>query len=114
MENNYSEVKNFIHNDLKITKEYINNIIRETVKCEIRKSFKDTGFLNQVVKAQVKEILNTEYTNPKYKPLFELNELIYDKVCEEVCKTVSNNVKINVGINSDNVELFQFKESKIF
>ena len=33
----YHDIKNYIHNDLGITKEYIDRIIRETVNTEIHK-----------------------------------------------------------------------------
>ena len=111
---NYLEVKNYIHNDLGITKEYIRDVIKETVAEEIKKSMKDELFLKGVVQSQIRDILNKEYTNPKYKKLFSLNELIYNGVCKEISKTVSENIKIQVGLNKDNLEVYDFSEFKLF
>lgn len=111
--NNYKEIKNVIHNDMKITKDDIKNIIIDTVRDEIIKIMNDEQFIESVVRSQLKSILNIEYTNPKYKRLFSLNELIYDNVCSEISKTVSENIKISVGLNKDKLELYDFND-KLF
>lgn len=112
--NNYIEVKNYIHNDLGISKEYIQDVIKETVREEVKKLMKDDCFLNSMLKSQVKDILNKEYTHPEYRKLFKLNEFIYDGVCREISKTVSENIKIQVGLNKENLEIYDFNESKFF
>lgn len=111
---NYLEVKNYIHNELGINKGYIQDVIKETVCSEVAKLMKDTGFLNGIIKSQVKDILNKEYTKPNYQKLFSLNELIYDKVCQEISKTVSNNIQIKVGLNQENLEVYKFDEARPF
>lgn len=112
--NNYLETKNYIHNELNITKEYIQEVIKETVREEIKKSLKDDGFLKNVVQSQIREVLNKEYTDPKYQKLFHLNELIYDNVCREISKTVSENIKIQVGLNKDNLDLYDLNKDNLF
>ena len=111
--NTYKEVKNLIHNDMQITKDDIKNIIIDTVKDEVAKIMQDEQFIESIIRSQLKSILNTEYTNPKYKKLFSLNELIYDNVCSEISKMVSDNIKISVGLNKDNLELYEFND-KLF
>lgn len=41
----YKEVKNVIHNDLGITKEYVDKVIQDTIKTEINKLIKDECFI---------------------------------------------------------------------
>lgn len=108
---NYKEIKNLIHNELNITKDDIKSIIVDTVREEIGNLIKDEQFLNTMIQNHVRNILNKEYTNPKYKKLFALNELVYDNVCSEISKMVHQNVKISVGLNEDNMELYKFSNS---
>lgn len=51
--NIYREVKNVIHNDLGVTKEYIDNVIRETVINEISKLMNDDCFIRGLVEKEV-------------------------------------------------------------
>lgn len=92
--NNYKEVKNYIHNDLKISKEYINSIIQVTVSNEIRKLMKDTDFINTLVSNRLKEILSKDYNKPIYNNLFTLDSKIYDAVSNEISKTIKERLKI--------------------
>ena len=92
--NNYKEVKNYIHNDLKISKEYINSIIQVTVSNEIRKLMKDTDFINTLVSNRLKEILSKDYNKPIYNNLFTLDSKIYDDVSNEISKTIKERLKI--------------------
>lgn len=111
---NYKEVKNHIHNTLKITKDDIQDTIQKTVVDEIHKLMEDSSFINELVRYQVKNILRDKYTKPKYKRLFSLNELIYDRVCDEISKTVKENIQIKVGLNTDNLETYDFKQATLF
>ena len=43
---NYKEIKNYIHNELGITKEYVDNIIVKTVQDEVKKVFNNEGYYN--------------------------------------------------------------------
>lgn len=111
---NYKQVKNLIHNELNITKDDIREIITNTVKDEITKIMTNEQFLDSVIRSQIKSILNTEYTNPKYKRLFSLNEMIYDNVCSQISKTVHDNIKISIGLNRNNLEVYEFNENTFF
>lgn len=94
--NNYKEVKNYIHNDLKISKEEINNIIQITVSSEIRKLMKDTDFINGLVANRLKEILSKDYNKPIYNNLFTLDNKIFDAVSNEISKTIKERLKIEL------------------
>lgn len=110
----YKEVKNYIHNDLGITKEDIQYTIERTVEEEIRKFFNDESRLNTFMMNYIKDLLNGDYENPKYRSVFMMNNLIYDNVCSEIGKVVKENLKIHVGINEDNLTLYDIRESNPF
>ena len=44
---NYQMAKNYIHNDLGITKEYVDNVILKTVQKEVEKLFSDNDRLKK-------------------------------------------------------------------
>lgn len=94
--NNYKEVKNYIHNELKISKDDINSIIQITVATEIRKLMKDKDFINGLVANRLKEILSKDYNKPIYNNLFTLDNKIYDAVSNEISKTIKERLKIEL------------------
>lgn len=100
--NNYKEVKNYIHNDLKISKEDINNIIQITVSTEIRKLMKDKDFIEGLVANRLKEILSKDYNKPIYNNLFTLDNKIYDAVFNEISKTIKERLKIELIGDDEN------------
>lgn len=51
--NIYREVKNVIHNDLGITKQYIDDIIKKTVKSEIDKLISDGCFIRELIENEI-------------------------------------------------------------
>lgn len=105
---NYKEVKNYIHNDLGITKEDINNIIVKTVKDEVSKLLKDESFVSSMMKNHIIGLLkDKEYKNPRYRTITDINSFLYDNVLNELCKTVHDNIKIKVGLKTDNINLEQ-------
>lgn len=112
--NNYKEIKNLIHNEFNITKEEIRETISKAIEKEIQKMMKDEQFLSSLIQNELKSILNREYRNPKYKKIFNLNELIYDNVCSEISKVVHDNIKIKVGLNSKNLETYEIDNDKLF
>ena len=86
----YLMFKNFMMNELGITKEDIRNQINESVKEEARKlaenSFKETP--KQIVRKVMYE--NNWYSNYTQK---ELNH----KIIEEVAKIISSNLNIEIS-----------------
>ena len=107
---NYKEVKNYIHNDLNITKNDINNLIIDIVKIEVAKLLKDESFINSMMKNHIISLLkDNEYKNPRYKTITDINKFLYDNVLEELCKTVHDNIKIKVGLKRDNLEISNLK-----
>ena len=93
---NYKEIKNYIHNDLKISKADINKIIQLTVATEIRNLMKDKDFIDKFVYVQLQRILSIEYENPAYKRLFNLNDEIFNSVANEISKIVKERIQITL------------------
>ena len=46
---NYKEIKNYLHNELGITKEYIDSIIVKTIQDEVKKVFNNEGYVRDVI-----------------------------------------------------------------
>ena len=93
---NYKEIKNYIHNDLKISKEDINKIIQVTVATEIRNLMKDTDFVNKFVYTQLQRLLSKDYEKPIYQRVFNLNDEIFNSVASEISKIIKDRVKISL------------------
>lgn len=94
--NNYKEIKNYIHNDLKISKEDINKMIQLTVATEIRNLMKDKDFINKFVYIQLQRILSKEYEKPVYERMFNLNDKIFNSVANEISKMVKEKIQITL------------------
>lgn len=93
---NYKEIKNYIHNDLKISKEDINKIIQVTVATEIRNLMKDEDYINKFIYVQLQRILAEDYEKPAYKRLFNLNDEIFNSVSNEISKIVKERIQISL------------------
>jgi len=92
---NYKEVKNYIHNDLKITKEDIQGIIQNTLTREIRKYINDEFELERFMY----DIIRTTIYKDKdifAKTIFDMSSMIKDKVTEVIVKEVKNKVEISL------------------
>lgn len=92
--NHYKEVKNFIHNEAKITKEFIKEVVEETVKYEITKILKDETYMNNLVKSQIKEVMKNDFEKPHWQRIFNLDTEIYNAVCDEVSQMVKDKLEL--------------------
>ena len=103
---NYKEIKNYIHNDLNITKEDIQEIIQKEVKNQISKLLKDSNFVESMILNHIKMLLQDKnYNNPHYKIITDINGFIYDELISELGKVVHDNIKIRVELKKDNLEI---------
>jgi hypothetical protein len=93
---NYKEIKNYIHNELQITKTDIENIIIKTVENRIDKVLADDDFINTIIQKKIQSILNNPYKKPSWERLVNLNTKIFDVVVDEVAKTVKEKVDIRI------------------
>ncbi len=51
----YINIKNYIHNELGITKEYISQLVLETIQKEVEKLFVDDDKLRKIIENIVKK-----------------------------------------------------------
>lgn len=97
----YRELKQYIHNEMGITKEDIRDMIRDCVKEEVEAIFKDGNNYNKYIATLVNRYVKDnkqEYATPRFtlhKPHC-LDQVVYDEVVREVSKTVKERVLISL------------------
>lgn len=102
----YKNMKNYIHNDLKITKEDIEILIQKEIKNQISDLLKDESFVQNMIHNHIIAILKDKnYNNPSYRIITDINSMIYDGLIEELGKVVHDNIKIKVGLKRNNLEI---------
>lgn len=102
MDNRYNETKNYIHNELGITKEWIKSIIEDTVKKEIAKYLNDEEKLENMIANEIRyALIRSENEDLSYlrKTLYSMNNLIKDKVDEAIFKEVKD--RLYIGLKDD-------------
>lgn len=104
MENNYKnqrgcykEVKNHLHNTLEVSKEYIDEIIKESVQFEISRLIKD-GFFQRSIDQSVQNEIRKAYTNGFDNTFYNNVRGIIGK---EVGKLVAGRLNIDVTITDE-------------
>ena len=77
----YKDVKNYIHNELGITKEYIDDLIRKTVKEEIVKVLNDDERIKRTVENEIVRCCKI-YKSDGTRRSFVINVMddIYNKI----------------------------------
>lgn len=96
----YRAIKNVIHNDLGITKEYINNVIQDTVKKEIDKLMKDEGFIYGLVEKEVMRSLHNKDAN-SWRTLHDASTFIKDEITSTILDEVKNKLEIKLKRKDD-------------
>lgn len=92
MRSNYQEIKNFIHNDLGITKEYIQEILKEMVVEEVRK-LNSSGFIERAIEKDASNRVRATFVNG-LGDSFESN--VRGIVATEVGRQIVQNLNIEV------------------
>ena len=86
----YIAMKNFLHNELKISKKDINSLITEVIEDEVKIYLKrffesnDKDFLNKVITEEIVKIFNSNYSSTKTTLLSIL------------AKEIANSIKITI------------------
>lgn len=96
---NYKEIKNYIHNELKITKEEIRDMVIQTVREEVKSVLNDDSFIHTLVQNEIKTVMSNPHKSPNWKYLMTLDERIYKTVVSEVSKLVKNSLEIRFKNN---------------
>jgi len=100
MISNYKEIKNYIHNEAKITKEEIQDIIRQEVKQEVQKMISSkehlidsavTGYLQFAVRNAV-----TAGGNGYFAKDFKTR--VTDSLADEMAKFIRSQIQLDLKI----------------
>ena len=93
---NYSDVKNYIHNELGIKKEYVEEIILKTVKDEINKLFTDEERLQVILERIVRQTIKKDEHKVLYHLLINFDSLLDEKITQTVFNEVKSKLKIEL------------------
>lgn len=93
---NYSDVKNYLHNDLGISKEYVKETILKTIQEEISKLFKDSSRLEYLIRDMIKKEIKHDDHKILYRTLRDVNGLIEDTLTDTVINEIKNKVKLSI------------------
>lgn len=96
----YRAIKNVIHNDLGITKDYIDKVIQDTVKTEIAKLMKDECFIYGLVEKEVMRSLHNKDAG-SWRTLHDASTFIKDEITSTILDEVKNRLEIKLKDNSD-------------
>lgn len=94
---NYKEIKNYIHNELGITKEYVDNIIVKTVQDEVKKVFNNEGYIRDVIiKTIDREVRREVCGESGWHTIYDMNSMIKDEILNIIVKEVKDKVIISL------------------
>ena len=94
---NYKEIKNYIHNELGITKEYVDNIIVKTVQDEVKKVFNNEGYVRDVIiKTIDREVRREVCGESGWHTIYDMTSMIKDEILNIIVKEVKDKVIISL------------------
>lgn len=102
---NYADVKNYLHNDLGISKEYVEEVILKVVKDEIEKLFSDEERLQVILERIIRNSIKRDEHKTLYHLLLNFDSLLDEKITRTVFDAVKSKLKIElVEENEDNAK----------
>ena len=94
---NYKEIKNYLHNELGITKEYIDSIIVKTVQDEVKKVFNNEGYVRDIIiKTIDREVRREVWGESGWHTIHDMNSMIKDEILSTIVKEVKDKVIISL------------------
>lgn len=101
----YHDIKNYIHNDLGITKEYIDGIIRETVNTEIHKILNDEPRIKRTIEDEIIRCCKV-YKSDGSRRSFVISTMddIYNRIDTEIHNIVRERLIIKLKDGDSNEE----------
>lgn len=101
----YHDIKNYIHNDLGITKEYIDKIIRETVNTEIHKILNDEPRIKRTIEDEIIRCCKV-YKSDGSRRSFVISTMddIYNRIDTEIHNIVRERLIIKLKDGDSNEE----------
>lgn len=100
----YKQVKNHIHNTLGIDKEYVQNVIRETVRDEVQKLLGDEEVLSKMIASYVGDAVNSVYgyLPPAQKKRSEyIRDVIRGQIMTAIGQHVLSRLDVSVGLREE-------------
>lgn len=97
----YNDVKNYIHNDLGISKEYIEKIILKTIEDEINQLFTDEDRLQTILERIVKQAIKKDEHKILYHLLINFDSLLDEKITQTIFNEVKSRLKIELIENKE-------------
>lgn len=94
----YKEVKNFIHNELGITKDDIQEMIRIAVSNEVKKAA-ESGKFQSFISSKIDSLIEEGFGDGG-RLLYGFKERVSQTVSNEVGKRIANNLNISVELKS--------------
>lgn len=92
---NYSDVKNIIHNDLGITKEYVDSVIKKTVEDRVAAMINDESYITSIIENCVKDALRKKDGKP-WRYLNDFTTWIENEITQTILEEVKNKVQITL------------------
>lgn len=93
---NYADVKNYLHNDLGISKEYVEEVILKVVKDEIEKLFSDEERLQVILERIIRNSIKRDEHKTLYHLLLNFDSLLDEKITRTVFDAVKSKLKIEL------------------
>ena len=93
---NYSDVKNYIHNELGFDKKYVEEVILKTVTDEINKLFTDEERLQVILERIVRQTIKKDEHKVLYHLLINFDSLLDEKITQTVFNEVKSKLKIEL------------------
>ena len=101
----YRAAKNVIHNDLGITKEYIDKVIQDTVKTEINKLMKDECFIYGLVEKEVNRALYRK-DDKSWHMIHDATNFIKNEINSAILSEVKNRLEIRLKDSENSRKLY--------
>lgn len=98
---NYSDVKNYLHNDLGISKGYVEETIIKTVNDEFNKLFSDESRLQAIIERIVKQSIKKDEHKTLYHLLMNFDRLLDEKITTTIFNEVKSKLKIELVEGKD-------------
>ena len=96
----YKQLKNYMHNELGITREWVRAELKEYIAEETRKMMRDKESMENFIRRTIIEELNREYNRPYFQSLVSIDKVIYDKAID----TLSSEIKSKLAKMFENME----------
>ncbi|CAF1784732.1 hypothetical protein ACMXZI_15220 [Bacillus subtilis] len=97
--NTYKEVKNYIHNELSITRQDIQEMISIAVSNEVQK-MSESGKLDRIAGEKIESLIEEGFRNGN-RLLHGFKERVSQTVSDEVGKRITNVLNINVELKEE-------------